>query len=30
VLPHRLREFLPALVDGRLPDEPIDITHHLE
>jgi 8-oxo-dGTP pyrophosphatase MutT (NUDIX family) len=28
VLPHRLREFLPALVDGRLPAEPIDITHH--
>ncbi|MGZ4681602.1 MAG: NUDIX hydrolase [Acidimicrobiales bacterium] len=28
VLPHRLREFLPALVDGRLPAEPIDITHN--
>jgi 8-oxo-dGTP pyrophosphatase MutT (NUDIX family) len=28
VLPHRLREFLPDLVDGRLPDPPHDITHH--
>lgn len=28
VLPHRLREFLPDLVDGRLPDEPHDISHH--
>jgi len=28
VLPHRLREFLPALVDGVVPDEPHDITHH--
>ena len=28
VLPHRLREFLPDLVAGRLPTEPIDITHH--
>lgn len=28
VLPHRLREFLPDLVAGRLPDEPHDITHH--
>jgi 8-oxo-dGTP pyrophosphatase MutT (NUDIX family) len=28
VLPHRLREFLPELVDGRLPAEPHDITHH--
>lgn len=27
VLPRRLREFLPDLVAGRLPDEPIDITH---
>jgi 8-oxo-dGTP pyrophosphatase MutT (NUDIX family) len=28
VLPHRLREHLPELVDGRLPAEPHDITHH--
>lgn len=28
VLPHRLREFLPDLVAGRLPDEPHDISHH--
>lgn len=28
VLPHRLREYLPDLVHGRLPDEPHDITHH--
>jgi 8-oxo-dGTP pyrophosphatase MutT (NUDIX family) len=28
VLPHRLREFLPDLVDGRLPVEPHDITHY--
>ena len=28
VLPHRLREFLPGLVAGELPDEPHDITHH--
>ena len=28
VLPHRLREFLPDLVDGRLPATPHDITHH--
>jgi 8-oxo-dGTP pyrophosphatase MutT (NUDIX family) len=27
VLPHRLREFLPALVAGDLPDEPLDISH---
>jgi 8-oxo-dGTP pyrophosphatase MutT (NUDIX family) len=27
VLPHRLREFLPDLVAGALPPEPIDITH---
>ena len=27
VLPHRLREFLPDLVEGRLPSEPLDITH---
>ncbi len=27
VLPHRLREFLPSLVAGELPSEPIDITH---
>jgi 8-oxo-dGTP pyrophosphatase MutT (NUDIX family) len=27
VLPHRLREFLPALVAGELPDAPLDITH---
>ena len=27
VLPHRLREFLPALVAGDLPAEPVDITH---
>lgn len=27
VLPHRLREFLPQLVAGELPDEPHDITH---
>ncbi|MCB1248104.1 MAG: NUDIX domain-containing protein [Acidimicrobiales bacterium] len=27
VLPHRLREFLPDLVAGRLPDDPLDITH---
>ncbi len=27
VLPHRLREFLPALVAGDLPSEPLDITH---
>jgi 8-oxo-dGTP pyrophosphatase MutT (NUDIX family) len=27
VLPHRLREFLPDLVAGRLPDQPHDITH---
>ena len=27
VLPHRLREFLPDLVAGELPDEPLDITH---
>lgn len=27
VLPHRLRDHLPDLVDGRLPDTPIDITH---
>jgi hypothetical protein len=26
VLPRRLREFLPGLVEGRLPTEPIDIT----
>ncbi len=26
VLPRRLREFLPGLVDGPLPNEPIDIT----
>lgn len=28
VLPHRLREFLPDLVAGTLPNDPIDITHH--
>ena len=28
VLPHRLREHLPELVDGRLPAEPHDITHY--
>ena len=28
VLPARLREFLPDLVEGRLPDAPLDITHH--
>ena len=27
VLPHRLREFLPGLVAGELPPEPLDITH---
>ena len=27
VLPVRLREFLPDLVAGRLPDTPLDITH---
>jgi 8-oxo-dGTP pyrophosphatase MutT (NUDIX family) len=27
VLPVRLREFLPDLVAGRLPDAPLDITH---
>ena len=27
VLPHRLREFLPALIAGDLPAEPLDITH---
>jgi 8-oxo-dGTP pyrophosphatase MutT (NUDIX family) len=27
VLPHRLREFLPPLVAGEVPDEPIDISH---
>ena len=27
VLPHRLREFLPDLVAGHLPDEPHDISH---
>jgi 8-oxo-dGTP pyrophosphatase MutT (NUDIX family) len=27
VLPYRLREFLPDLAAGRLPPEPIDITH---
>jgi 8-oxo-dGTP pyrophosphatase MutT (NUDIX family) len=27
VLPHRMREFLPALVAGDLPVEPFDITH---
>ncbi len=27
VLPFRLREFLPALVAGDLPDPPVDITH---
>jgi 8-oxo-dGTP pyrophosphatase MutT (NUDIX family) len=27
VLPYRLREFLPHLVRGELPDEPVDITH---
>lgn len=27
VLPVRLREFLPDLVAGRLPDPPLDITH---
>lgn len=27
VLPHRLREFLPALVEGDLPTTPLDITH---
>lgn len=28
VLPARLREFLPDLVEGRLPASPLDITHH--
>ena len=28
VLPRRLREFLPDLAAGRLPDAPLDITHH--
>jgi len=28
VLPHRLREFLPDLVAGVIPDEPHDITHN--
>jgi 8-oxo-dGTP pyrophosphatase MutT (NUDIX family) len=27
LLPHRMREFLPALVAGDLPTEPFDITH---
>ena len=27
-LPHRLREFLPDLVEGRIPDQPRDITHY--
>ena len=27
VLPRRLREFLPGLVAGELPPEPLDITH---
>ena len=27
VLPFRLREFLPDVVAGRLPDPPLDITH---
>ena len=27
VLPHRLREFLPDLVAGTVPDQPHDITH---
>jgi 8-oxo-dGTP pyrophosphatase MutT (NUDIX family) len=27
LLPRRLREFLPDLVEGRLPDVPLDITH---
>ena len=27
VLPRRLREFLPDLVAGKLPDTPLDITH---
>jgi 8-oxo-dGTP pyrophosphatase MutT (NUDIX family) len=27
VLPYRLREFLPHLVAGELPPEPLDITH---
>ena len=27
-LPHRLREFLPDLVDGQVPDVPHDITHY--
>jgi hypothetical protein len=27
VLPRRLREFLPDLVAGTLPAEPLDITH---
>ncbi len=30
VLPHRLREFLPALIADELPEEPIDITHQLD
>lgn len=30
VLPVRLREFLPDLVAGRLPDPPLDITHEGE
>jgi 8-oxo-dGTP pyrophosphatase MutT (NUDIX family) len=29
VLPHRLREFLPALVAGDIPTDPLDITHNL-
>jgi hypothetical protein len=27
VLPRRLREFLPDVVSGNLPTEPLDITH---
>lgn len=27
VLPYRLREFLPDLVEGRVPSDPLDITH---
>ena len=27
VLPYRLREFLPDLAAGIVPDEPVDITH---